>query len=96
MKTIKLKNGKEELKAGVQAIMVSLRDLFERDPIAFYELNELCKNRDHKLFCDAEKLGEMVQKRGDGSVVHETIRNVVLSCVQGAGLDMTIGSPIAG
>ena len=46
---LKLKNGVKEPEVAITATMVSLRSLFDSDPIAIYELTMLCRNRNHTL-----------------------------------------------
>ena len=94
-KVVKLKNGSEEAEPLVRVTIMSLRMLMESDPIAFYELFELCKDRNHKMFGNAgEKLAKLGLVGAAGHV-HDSIRNIVLSAVEGEGLDMCLVSPIA-
>ena len=52
------------------------------------------RDPNHKLFGNAcGRLSAVSLMREDGSI-HSTIRNVVLSAVEGTGLDMRIVSPI--
>jgi len=73
---------------------MSLKALMASDPIAFFELSELCKDRSHKLFGNT---GEKLSKLGliQNGTVHGSIRNIVLSAVEGEMLDMQLVSPIA-
>jgi hypothetical protein len=91
---VTLKNGSQELSSLVQMTMLSLRLLFEENPIVAYELCELCKNPGHRIFgdCGAKlvQLGLLQQ----GGAVHGSIRNIVLSAISGEGLEMTLGSPL--
>lgn len=92
METVKLRNGAEEVKPAVQAVMMSLRSL---DPIAQYELVMKARDRDHELFGHSgEKLKALKLIEPNGRM-HDTVRNVVLSAAEGDGLNMTIGSPVA-
>jgi hypothetical protein len=96
MKMLKLKNGSEELEPTVIAVMNVLHNMINSgiDCIAVYELVEKCKDNKHVLFGNA---GEKLQKFGlidkNGSI-HESIKNIVLSAVEGDGMDMSIGNPI--
>lgn len=93
---VKLKNGSEEFGPLVNATMISLRHLIADDPIAFYELRELCRNPSHKLFGHAgEKLVSLALIERDGVSIHSSIKNVVLSAVEGEMLEMHITSPFA-
>lgn len=92
---IRLKNGTEEGRIVVTATMMSLRGLLEDvetgGPIAFYELVMLARDRNHKLFGNTERT---LRDRALFPL-HGSIRNIILSAVEGDGLDMTLGSPIA-
>lgn len=98
--TVILKNGAEEVKLLAIVTIMSPHKLSEEEPIAFYELNEMCKDRTHKPFGNTGKILLDLNLISRGrmpeiySEVHDSIRNVVLSAVDGSGLDMTLGSPI--
>lgn len=92
MVMLKLKNGSEEFQPAVIATMMAIRSL---DAAHLYELAMKCRDRDHKLFGNA---GEILQARkliSPSGQIHHTIRNIVLSAIEGDGADMTIGNPIA-
>ena len=92
--TVKLRNGAEEFKPLVAVTMMSLKSVMESNPIAFYELACLARDRDHKLFGNT---GEVLQARALVSAegtMHDSIRNIVLSAVEGDMLEMTLRSPI--
>jgi hypothetical protein len=75
--------------------MLSLRLCLEQQPIAFYELACVCKDRSHQTFGDT---GETLVTRGlleRSGQPHGLVRDVVLSAVSGEGFDMTLGSPLA-
>lgn len=92
--TVVLKNGAEEAKTIVNVLMKTLEDLVQQNPIAFYELVQLCKDSNHALFGNT---GEILQQRAlvqsDGRV-HDSIQNVVLSAVQGEMLEMRLTNPV--
>jgi hypothetical protein len=93
METVKLKNGTEEAKVAVSAIMLSIKSL---SPIDVYELAMKCRDRKHQIWEPSRKpLQDLKLVAADGSSIHETIRNIVLSAIEGEGFDMTIGSPVA-
>lgn len=92
---VRLKNGAEELRTLVAGITLSLRDLMETDPIALYELRELCRDRDHELLGDTKKTLQDLSLVDSGGRVHKSIRNVVLSAIQGEMLEMRLTSPLA-
>lgn len=94
METVILKNGAEEAKPAVMATMMSLRHLFDSEPIVAYELVMKCRDPKHSFFGNTgDKLKQLSLVQPDDRV-HDTIRNIVLSAAQGDGLDMTLGSPI--
>lgn len=92
MNTIKLKNGSEEVEALVATTMMALRGLFDEKPMVVYELAMLARDRNHKPFggmtADIETVG-LVQE----GQMHGSIRNIVLSAVEGEGLEITLGDP---
>jgi len=94
MEMVRLKNGAEEGKPLVLATMMSLRRTMEKDPMAFYDFVMLCRDRHYEPFGNAIERLENLSLVHSGQV-HESIRNVVLSAVEGDGLEMTIGSPVA-
>lgn len=94
METVILRNGAEEAKPHVTVTMMSLEHLMEDRPLAFYDLAMRCRDRSYKFFGDNEeylKSLDIVDR--DGSI-HGSIRNIVLSAVEGDGLDMHIRSPV--
>lgn len=88
-----LKNGATESKLLVKAIVVSLKDLIAEDCIAFYELVELCKDPNHKLHGETNEILEKLNFTHDG-VIENSIRNVVLSAVEGERLSMRLTNPV--
>ncbi len=98
METVTLKNGAEEALPLVNVTMFGLRNLMTEKPIVLYELAQLCRNPKHQPW---GQTGEdllalsLVGKANDGWQVHDSIRNIVLSAVEGDGLELTLGNPIA-
>jgi len=90
---MKLKNGSEELDGLVGVTMMSIRKLTETHPIAFYELVMLARDPKHKLFGNTSQILSNLALVTNGQV-HDSIRNIVLSAVEGSGMDMTLGSPV--
>jgi hypothetical protein len=92
---VKLKNGSCESKILVAVFVATLRNLFTERPIHAYELVSKARDSTHKFFGrtgeDLQKLG-LVESNGE---MHESVRNVVLSAVQGDGFDMKLGDPVA-
>ncbi len=105
IETVKLKNGTEEARPLVGVTMMSIRglmgDLEHGGPIALYELVEICKDRDHKPFGNTgDKLAALSLAtpiaNSDGRFqVHNSIKNIVLSAVEGEGMEMSVGDPVA-
>ena len=94
LETVILKNGAEEAKPLVIVIMMSLEDLMKKNPIAFYELTMKARDQGHQFFGRAgQVLKEFNLVSADGSL-HDSIRNVVLSAVEGDDLDMTLVNPV--
>lgn len=94
MEIVKLKNGAEEADIAVKVTMMSLNMLMETNPIAAYELVQICKNPNHKMFGNTEEvLVDLSLLSEDG--VHSVIKNVVMSAFEGEGLDMCLTSPLA-
>ncbi|OGT46803.1 MAG: hypothetical protein A3E83_03890 [Gammaproteobacteria bacterium RIFCSPHIGHO2_12_FULL_41_20] len=91
---IKLKNGSTELDGVVFTVMDNLKSLFHSNPILFYEFVMKCRDSNHTMFGksnDALKLLGLIE--GNNSV-HDSVRNIVLSAVEGEGLGMRLGSPV--
>lgn len=90
--TVILRNGVDEQEATVQAIMASLWQCLEDQPVAFLELVELCRDRSHRLFGNTRETLERMALVEHGDV-HEVIQNVVLSAVEGDGPKMRLRWP---
>jgi hypothetical protein len=88
--TVLLKNGAEEHKAFVSVAMMTLTTLIDDVPIAFYELVMACRDRNHQLFGNTSD----ILKARKLYPIHDSVRNVVLSAVNGEGIEMTLGSPL--
>jgi len=88
-----LRNGDSIPKGLVITTMVSLNQLMQENPIAAYELFQLCKDGNHELFGNtSEILGNLgLIQNGE---VHDSIRSIVLSAFEGKGLDMHIVNPV--
>ena len=97
MKVAKLKNGSEEAEPLVCVVLSSLELLIQSDPIAFYELVMLARDSSHELFGNAaDKLRPLALiENGDTPTIHQSTRNVIISAVEGDGLEMCIVSPFA-
>lgn len=99
METVRLRNGAEEASVLVRLMMWQLGELFKTQPIHFYELVMLCRDPAHRLFgatandLVAMKLVTLVD--GGPAQVHDSIRNIVLSAVDGEDLEMVLRDPAA-
>lgn len=98
MELIKLKNGTEEAKSLIAAVEMSTNRLLSDGfpyPMAFWELVRACKDvtyePNHLITIELVLLGLMER---DGRV-HESVKNIVLSSVEGEGLDMKLVPPVA-
>lgn len=94
METVVLKNGAKEAETVVITTMMSLRHLVDSEPLTFYELVAKCRDNNHQLFGNTgEKLKNLALVQSDESIP-DTVRNIVLSAIEGEGLKMSLGSPI--
>ena len=95
MQEVTLKNGAVEADVMVSVTMLSLESLMKENPIAFYEAAMVSRDRGHVPFGNT---GNILKDRSilqsDGSM-HDSIRNILLSAIEGDGLDMCLVSPIA-
>jgi hypothetical protein len=98
MESVFLKNGAEEPKVLVTVTMMSLEALLEdaAGAIAFYELNEKCKNPAHNFFSEAiiEQLRSL-SLIDSSENVHSSVRNIVISAAEGEELSLCLRSPVA-
>ena len=93
METVILKNDTEELKVLVQTTMISLENLVNTNPIAAYELVEMCKDVNHKPFGNVGNILEDLGLVNSGQV-HTSIKNIVLSAFEGDGINLRLTFPI--
>ena len=96
MESVKLHNGAEEASVLVSVVMMSLNSLWDEGlpgVLAVYDLHQLCQNRNYQAMHIA-RLKELNLVSNDGSI-HDSIRNIVMSAIQGEGMEMTLSSPIA-
>jgi hypothetical protein len=90
---VTLKNGKSAPDVAVRAIMLNLGKCLEDQPIAFYEMACVCRDREHVPFGNT---GEILRSRGlleSSGQPHEVVRDVVLSAVTGEDFDLHLGEP---
>lgn len=93
---VTLRNGAQEGAGVVAAVMLLLRTLAVENPIALYELREICRDRNHQPFGNTGEKLEAVGLWKPDRGVHDTIMNIVLSAVQGTdgGADFDLVNPI--
>lgn len=95
MKTVKLKNGSEELEALVITIMRILQSLHQQQPIALYEAVMVARDPTHKPWGNTGKVLKKYTLLGADGRMHGSIRNIVLSGVAGEEMEMRIVNPLA-
>jgi len=94
METIKLRNGTEEVAGLVTMVSLTVRELFDNEPIVAYELAMKARDQDHECFGNSgDKLIKLALMNADGSM-HDSVRNIVLSMFQGEGLNIALVSPV--
>jgi len=96
---VTLRDGTQIAEPTLRAVMVNLEDFSQTEPVAFYELAEMCRDPAHVPFGNT---GDKMIARGfldRTGHVQTTVQHVVLSALRGDGdtLDgsMYLGSPIA-
>lgn len=91
---VTLKNGSTEPLSAVVVLTTILEDLFTNKPTVAYELVMICRDRTHTIWGSiAGQLRDLALLQADGRV-HDSIRNIVLSSVEGDGMRMTLVNPI--
>ena len=93
METVVLKNGSQEVRTLVVVVMMSLEELIGKDSITFYELVMFCRDQSHKFFGSTQGTLERLGLLQNGTV-HDSVRNIVLSAVEGDGLEMCLRNPV--
>lgn len=93
MKTVILKNGAEEAEPLALAMPRILASLMQENPIAFYELVMLARDPSHDMWPGTSEILEQRQLITRGHM-HDSIRNIVVSAVEGEGMEMVLTSPI--
>ncbi len=92
---VKLRNSKiEELRILVDAIYTSLKRLLKEQPIAFYDIVMIARDKDYKPFGKNEEvLCQLALINSDNSM-HASTRNIILASVEGDILDIKLVNPI--
>jgi hypothetical protein len=93
--TTTLKTGAIVPSMMVPVTRMSLDHLLGSNPIAFYELVQLCRDNTHELFGNTrDTLRGLSLIESDG-LPHDVVRQIVLSSVYGEGLGLWLTSPVA-
>lgn len=92
---VKLRNSEiEELRILIDAVNMSLKQLFKEYPIIFYDIIMMAKDKNYK---PPEKNGEVLCQLGlinkDNSM-HSSTRNIILASVKGDMMEMKLVNPI--
>lgn len=95
-RTVKLKDGSTEFEPLVEITMKTLNSLLSGglpSVIALYDLVMLCRDSSYVITPPAEDILSGLLTRGE---VHEAIRHIILSAVEGESFeDMKLVSPLA-
>lgn len=95
METVKLKNGTTEAAPLVSVMWMTIQRILEDgDAILLYEAVQVARDSRHVPFGNAGDRLEEIAWLQNGKM-HESTRNVLLSCAEGDGFDMTFVSPAA-
>lgn len=99
LEMVRLKNGSEVPKATVITTMINLGNLRNSMPgiLALYDLTELCKNPDYDVSFTKDTLLSLAlvsQKSTEKITVHDDVKNILLSAVEGEGMNIDLCSPI--
>lgn len=95
LQLVTLKNGAQVPQVLVVTTMMNLTRLINSNPIAFYELVQKCRDNNHQMFGNTKEIAVSLALMDRSGSVHRTVKDVVLSAVQGDDFDMTLGNPIA-
>lgn len=93
IKLVKLKNGSEEPITLVNLVFRVLENLLNNEVMVFIELVCKCRNPQHKLLVGEKRLQELSLM--ENGIIHNSIRNIVLSSIEGEGLGLCLISPVA-
>jgi hypothetical protein len=97
---VKLKNGSEEVPQLVTVTMVALRGLLDPEKgvqgaTALYDLVMKCRDDSYQFFGNNQQYLENLDLVESSGTIHQSIKNIVLSAVDGEGMNMAIVNPIA-
>lgn len=98
MEMLRLKNGSEANSGLVASVTLNINGLLDEEaacPMAFWDLVLVCQDDGYEpMAACAVELKRSGLMLPDGSV-HAAIKDIVLSSVEGEGIDMTLVSPVA-
>ncbi len=94
MKAVELKNGTQEADVLVKTTMMLLGVIAEQQPMATLNLVMRCRDSDYKYWGNSEQI---LKDNGliTHGVIHDSVRNVVLSAFEGEGLGIKLVNPLA-
>lgn len=91
---VRLKNGTEVAAETLAMVKISLKTLLATDPITLIELLRKCQNPNHDMFGGTKDKAESLNLTS-GGVVHEDIKNIVLSSVRQVNkFEIAIDDPV--
>lgn len=96
METVILKNGAEVAVVVATTTMRALEHLFTTEPILAYEVVMKARNPQHHFFGTTGQSLARLALVSESGHMHETIRAVIVSAVEGEGLNMKLSSPVKG
>lgn len=95
MKTVTLKhNNIEEAEVAVTSIMISLKQLLTDSYLAFYDLVMLARDDNTSIWIPSAIILKKFGLLDESLQMHDTIRNVILSAVEGENTEMILVNPI--
>lgn len=93
--TVRLRNGTEGTKQFVAVMMIALKGLMEKHPIALYDLHEMAKDSAHQPFGNSKQILSDLYLISDDNSIHESCRNVILSAMEGEGRNLRLTNPLS-
>ena len=94
MQEVKLKNGGVEMDILTQGVLLALKNLITDNSVAFYDLVMKCRDDQYEPFGNSSAILKHVSLMESGGTIHSSIKNIVLSAVDGDEGEMHIVDPI--
>lgn len=91
---VRLHNGAEESIDVIVVTMMSLQELFWNKPVIVYELVMLARDPSHQLYANTSEVLQQLALVEAKDRMDDSVRNVVLSAVDGEGIDMILRNPV--